>query len=423
MSNPRRIAVLTLLKIDNEGAYSNITINHILNENELDNKDRAFICALVYGVLDRRITLDYIIAKYVRIPLKKMAPFTLNVLRTALYQLMFMDKIPQSAAVNEAVKIIKSSKENRNSGFVNAVLRNFLRDKDILPEGDGVEDISIRYSCPSWMVESFIEDYGKKNAIFLLEEGIKIPPVTVRVNNIKSDNVTVKAELYKQGIKVSDGPIENSLILKKGLDIANLELYKQGAFYAQDIASQKAISVLAPKAGERVLDMCAAPGGKSFTMACLMGNEGEIVACDIHSHRVKLIDEGAKRLGHSIIKATLSDATHFNSELGKFDCVLCDVPCSGLGVIRRKPDIKYKPKSDLGELCELQYRILCNAVKYLKPNGRILYSTCTLRREENEKLVIRFQKEYNNFCKVEEATLMPHIDGTDGFYYALLKQE
>ena len=198
-------------------------------------------------------------------------------------------------------------------------------------------------------------------------------------------------------------------------------LYKNGMFYVQDLASQIAVSTLAPKEGERVLDMCAAPGGKTFTMAQLMKNKGEIVACDLYEARVGLIAESAKRLGLDIIKPIVCDASQFNEDLGKFDCILCDVPCSGLGVIRRKPEIKYKPQSDFCSLEELQYSILCNAVKYLKKGGRILYSTCTLRCAENEKLVIRFQKEYNNLNKVSEKTLMPHIDKTDGFYYALFK--
>ena len=197
--------------------------------------------------------------------------------------------------------------------------------------------------------------------------------------------------------------------------------YKNGFFHVQDLASQTAISVLAPKKGERVLDLCASPGGKSFTMAELMENRGEIIACDLYEQRVGLIADGAKRLGLDIIKATVNDATVYNEALGKFDCILCDVPCSGLGVIRRKPDIKYKPESDFVELEDIQYKILTTAVKYLKNGGRILYSTCTLRRAENENLVIYCQKEYNGFRKVCENTLMPHITNTDGFYYALLE--
>lgn len=421
MANPRKTAVSVLTKIEKDNAYSNITLKSFLNDTELTHEDIAFVSALVYGVLDRRITLDYVLSRFMKTPLKKTAPFTLNVLRTALYQIMFMDKIPESAAVNEAVKIIKKSKESRNAGFVNAVLRAALREETLLPEGDSANELSIRYSCPLWLVESFLKDYGLDTAKSLLEESLNAAPVTLRVNTVKTDICSLKSRLEDMGISSKEGEISNSLILDKGTNIAKNELYKNGFFHVQDLASQTAISVLAPKKGERVLDLCASPGGKSFTMAEYMENSGEIIACDLYEQRVGLIADGAKRLGLDIIKATVNDATVYNEALGKFDCILCDVPCSGLGVIRRKPDIKYKPESDFEELEDIQYKILTTAVRYLKKGGRILYSTCTLRRAENENLVIYFQKEYNGFRKVCENTLMPHINNTDGFYYALLE--
>ena len=421
MDNPRKTAVNILLKIEKEAAYSNITLASFFKDADLSKEDKALVSALVYGVLDRKITLDYVLSSFMKTPLKKTAPFTLQVLRTALYQIMFMEKIPDSAAVNEAVKLIKKSRENRNAGFVNAVLRSVLRTENLLPKGDTPQDLSVIYSCPLWMVESFINDYGKETAVKLLEESLKPAPLTIRVNTVRITAEKLKEELNAMSIVCRDGDMKNSLIIEKGMDISGNELYKKGYFYAQDLASQKAMNVLAPKSGEKVLDMCSAPGGKSFTMAALMENKGEIVACDLYEARVGLIEKSADRLGFNIIKPTVCDASEYNEDLGKFDCILCDVPCSGLGVIRRKPDIKYKTDNDFKELEELQFKILRNAVKYLKPNGRILYSTCTLRKAENEKLVIRFQKEYNGFCKMHEKCLMPHIDKTDGFYYALLK--
>lgn len=423
MANPRYIAVNVLLKIEKDSAYSNITLNGVFKENELSPADKGLVSALVYGVLDRKITLDYVLSKFMKTPLKKTAPFTLCVLRTALYQIMFMDKIPQSAAVNEAVKLIKKSRESRNAGFVNAVLRGVLRSDSLLPEGNSPEALSIRFSCPLWMVESFIKDYGTDTAIALLEESVKAPPTTLRVNTVKSDIDSLKAELENEGIVCTVGAVANSLIIEKGIDIPKSAAYKNGFFYVQDIASQTAVAALAPKPDERLLDMCAAPGGKSFTAACFMENKGEIVSCDLYEARTGLIADSAKRLGLDIIKTKTEDATDFDESLGKFDCILCDVPCSGLGVIRRKPEIKYKTECDLTELEDIQYRILCNAVKYLKKGGRILYSTCTLRKAENENVVIRFQKEYNTFNKAYERTLMPHIDRTDGFYFALLIDE
>ena len=340
MSNPRTVAVKALVKIEKDNAYSNITLNSIFKTVELKPVDKAFASALVYGVLDRRITLDWVLSQFMKTPIKKTAPFTLNVLRVALYQIMFMDKIPSSAAVNEAVKAVKSSKEARNSGFVNAVLRTVLREDIALPATDSVKDLSIRYSCPSWIIESFLKDYGKENTLALLEESLKTPPVTLRVNTTKTTAETLEKELLESGFETESTHLPNSLVLKNGADITSLESFKKGEFYVQDAASQTAVKTLSPKPFERVLDICAAPGGKSFTMACLMENKGEIVACDLYEQRVGLIKEGAKRLSLDIIKPETQDATVYNADLGLFDCMLCDVPCSGLGVLRRKPDIK-----------------------------------------------------------------------------------
>lgn len=423
MVNARRAAAEILFKIEKEGAYSNIAVASFFKSVSLTREDKALASALVYGVLDRKITLDYVLQKFMRSPLKKTAPFTLQVLRTALYQIMYMERIPDSAAVNEAVKIIKGSSQSRNAGFVNAVLRAALRSEITLPAGNTAKELSVSYSAPVKIAESFLTDYGADTARALLEESLKAPPLTLRVNTVKTDIATLQSALAELGISTERGLTENSLTVWGGMDIAENELYKKGHFYAQDAASQLAVSALAPKSGERVLDMCAAPGGKSFTAATLMQNQGEIVSCDLYEARVGLISRSAERLGLDIINTVTCDASEYREDLGKFDCILCDVPCSGLGVIRRKPDIKYKAELNYDELEQLQYKILCNAVKYLKKGGRILYSTCTLRRAENEGLVIRFLKEYNSFRKEYERCLMPHIDKTDGFYYALLRSE
>ena len=413
MANARKTAVKVLVKIEKEGTYSNLGVAEALKNSELNLQDKSLATAIIYGVLDRKITLDYILSKFLKTPINKTEPFTLMVLRSALYQIKYMDKIPESAAVNEAVKIMKSSKFSRNAGFVNGVLRSVLRTDVEIPKGDSAEDLSVRYSCPLWIVESFLKDYGLADTKALLEESLKPAPTVLRINTVKADISEIEKE-YE--IK------ENSIELTKGIDISNSELYKKGLVYAQDYASQRAVEILSPKSGDRVLDVCSAPGGKAFTMANLMGNKGEIIACDLYPHRVELIERTAKRLGLDIIKTAVADATRYNPKLGEFDCVLCDVPCSGLGVIRRKPEIKYNALPCLEELKNIQLSILRNAVKYLKKGGKLLYSTCTLRREENEKLVISFQKEYNDLCKVYEHTFMPHKDGTDGFYCALFEK-
>lgn len=418
MANARKLAVDVLLKIEKDGTFSNLAVADALKNTDLTSQDKTLATALIYGVLDRKITLDYILSKFVKNPLNKTEPFTLVVLRTALYQIEYMDKIPESAAVNEAVKIIKSSKFRRNSGFVNGVLRSILREKTTLPDGDSAFELSIRYSCPVSIVESFLRDYGVEDTKALLAESLKPAPTVLRVNTVKTD---INAVIGK--LKEFSNARDNSVELNKGMDITDSELYKKGFVYVQDYASQKAAETLNPQKGDRVLDLCAAPGGKTFTMACLMENKGEIVASDIYPHRVKLIEKSAERLGLDIIKTRVSDATVFDQTLGLFDCVLCDVPCSGLGVMRRKPEIKYTFQDDFSKLEKIQKEILCTAVKYLKKGGRLLYSTCTLRSAENENLVIWLKKEYNELQLISEKTFMPHKDGTDGFYCALLKKE
>ena len=419
MANARKTAVKVLLKIEKEGAYSNLAVAEALKNAELTPQDKALATALIYGVLDRKITLDFILSKFLKTPVSKTEPFTLAVLRTALYQIKYMDKIPESAAVNEAVKIMKSSKFGRNSGFVNGVLRSVLRTEVDLPQGDNAEDLSIKYSCPLWIVKSFLKDYGAEDTKALLEESIKPAGTVLRINTVKTDIEMVKSKLsdlpFKEG--------ENCLELVKGIDISKSELYKEGLVYVQDYASQKAVAILDPKKGDRVLDMCSAPGSKAFTMANLMENDGEIVACDLYPHRVELIEKSARRLGIKIIKSRVLDATEFDENLGQFDCILCDVPCSGLGVIRRKPEIKYTKSDDFGELENIQLAIVKNALRYLKKGGKLLYSTCTLRKAENEKLVNSLKKEYNDLYLISEKTFMPHKDGTDGFYCALFKKE
>ncbi len=420
MANPRKVAVKTLLKINNKKSYSNITLNAIFKDLDITPQDKALATAIVYGVLDRKITLNYVISNFSKTPINKMNPFTLEVLRVALYQIMFMDKIPDSAAVNEAVKLIKNSKESRNSGFVNAVLRNVLRAEELLPKGNSNFDLSIKYSCPCDIIESFINDYGLETTENLLIESLKPAPLTIKLNTLKTTIDTFK-EQFETEFKETD--LDNCLVLKNGFDISKNQLYKDGLFFVQDKASQKIISILNPKPNDRLLDMCAAPGGKSFSAGIMMQNKGEIVSCDLYEHKAKLIADGAKGLGIDIIKPKIADATIFDKNLGEFDCVLCDVPCSGLGIIRRKPEIKYKNFKEFDNLCDIQYKILQNSKNYLKSGGRLIYSTCTLRKSENEDIIMKFLSENKNFHLEYSHTFMPHKDNTDGFFVSLLLKD
>ncbi|MBE6728584.1 MAG: 16S rRNA (cytosine(967)-C(5))-methyltransferase RsmB [Ruminococcaceae bacterium] len=422
MANARKVAVSALMQIETDSAYSNITLNKVLSKYELSKEDRAFTSALFYGVLDRKITIDYILSKFIKKPLSKITPFTACVLRISVYQIKFMERIPESAAVNEAVKLVKGSKERFNASFVNAVLRNLLRNPVTLPLGEDVKSLSVRYSCPEWIVKSFINDYGIKTAVELLEHSLKAPPVILRVNTSRITSDKLIEKLGEEGITAQKTDISNALSVVGGIDVKGCKCYKDGLFHIQDTASQLSVSALDLKAGERVMDLCSAPGGKSFTMAEIMDNKGEILSFDLYESRVELIKNGAKRLGLSCIKAHTQDATVFNEELGLFDAVLCDVPCSGFGVLRRKPEIKYKPCEDLSELEEIQKKILENADRYLKSGGRILYSTCTLRHAENEMQVKAFLDKNADYELQYEHTYMPHTDNSDGFYCALFKK-
>ncbi len=422
MQNARKVAIDALLKVNNNLAYSNITLNNILKNAELSPADKQFATALFYGVLDRKITLDYVLDSLIKTPLNKVDSFTKEVLRTGLYQIMFMEKVPDSAAVNEAVKIIKSSKKRYNSGFVNGVLRSATRAEKLLPDGNSAHNLSVRYSCPEWIIESFIKDYSMDTAVSLLEETVKPASTFLRVNTLKTTTDELLSELENIGVNAKKADEADAIEILSGFAIENNELYKNGLFHVQDLSSQKCAKLLDTQKGERVLDICAAPGGKSFTLALLMENAGEIISCDLYENRTNLIAKGAERLGIDIIKTRVADATLYNKEMGEFDAVLCDVPCSGLGIIRRKPDIKYKTVVDFSELEKIQREILENAAKYVKNGGRIVYSTCTLRKNENEKQVEAFLEKHPEFKLKFMHTFMPHTDGTDGFFTALLSQ-
>lgn len=421
MSNPRKVTLNALLNVRNS-AYSNVTLNKILAEADLTAVDRAFVTACFYGVLDRTITLDYVISQHIKTSIKKVQPTALEILRLALYQIMYMDKIPNSAAVDEAVKLIKNSKYKHLSGFINGVLRNILRSEIVLPNSNDVKSLSVRFSCPEWIVESFITDYGVENAVALLERSLCSPPVILRVNTLKTDTLTLAERLKLENADVETLPFENALKVVGGIDVAKSKSYKEGLFHVQDIASQTAVKILSPLENENVLDICAAPGGKTFTMAQYMKNTGKIVACDLYEKRLQLIKVNAARLGITNITVLQNDATVNNDSFGEFDAVLCDVVCSGLGVIRRKPEIKYKDISEYADITAVQYKILENAASYLKPGGKILYSTCTLRKCENEGVVNAFLDKRSGFELKYQRTFMPHIDGTDGFYCALLQK-
>ncbi len=418
----RLLAYKILSKIEHDKAYSNITLESVLNNNEASSA--SFVRALVYGVLERKITLDYYLSKLLTQPIKKLNPSVLTILRLGAYQILYMDKVPVSAAVNESVKLSKKSKCGYASGLINSVLRKLSSNNiNIEKTNNKIYDLSIEYSCPESLVSQFISDYGYTYTEKILKSSIGSVPTYIRVNTLKITSEKLIEKLADEGITAKPcEEIANALEIVSGNSIFQSLCYKNGYFHAQDIASQRCIEKFSPVKGDIVFDMCAAPGGKSFTMAQIMENQGAIYSFDLYEHKIKLINDGAKRLGINIITSYVSDASVFNSNLPKADKILCDVPCAGLGVIRRKPEIKYKDFGFVDKLCELQYNILVNASLYLKDNGVLMYSTCSLSKKENEDVCKRFLSELKEFKNGGMTTVEP-FKNSDGFFFAKLIKE
>lgn len=442
MVNVRYIAHKVLYRVLCEDAYSAIAINHAVREEKLGGVDVSFLSALVYGVLERKLTLGYIVRQYSSIRLKKIEKKTLIVLYLGVYQLLYMDKVPDSAAVNESVKLCKQLKLYKSSGFVNAILRNMVRaDKTYrLPEKKELPRyLSILYSCPEEIVNELLAAYGEEAAEQILRGIIGRPPITVRVNTLKTDKATLRHALEARGIIVNDiSYLENSLSLGATGSLENIPEFRDGQFYVEDAASQLCCEMLGARPGERIADVCAAPGGKSLYAAIRMENRGAVYSYDIYEHKIRLIRENAKRLGISVIHTAIRDAS-LARELPECDRILCDVPCSGWGILRRKPEIRYKTETNIDNLTKLQYSILCMSIKNLPVNGVLIYSTCTLRRAENHELIRRFLKEHPDFTGeslalpygishvIEEEpyclTLLPGYYDTDGFFIAKLRRK
>lgn len=415
----RFLAYKILLNIERDKAYSNITVDSVLKNNEAVSA--PFVCQIVYGVIERKITLDYILSQFLTQPLKKLNPQVLTILRMGVYQIKFMDKVPDSAAVNESVKLVKKVKCAYASGLINSVLRKVSSNAIEYPNTDNkIFDLSIKYSCPEVLVKHYIDDYGLNDAENILKDSLGASPIFLRVNSLKCSAKQLIDELSNDGIQAElCADLDNAVKLTDGGAVFKSKAYKDGLFHVQDKASQICISKLAPNPDDIVFDMCASPGGKSFTIAEIMENRGKIYSFDLYEHRVKLISDGAKRLGIDIIHAQTGNSAEFNDKLPLADKILCDVPCSGLGVIRRKPEIRYKDFDFIDNLCELQYNILSCSAKYLKNTGTIVYSTCSLNKKENEEVCDRFLNNNPDFIKVDEyVTLMPHTNGTDGFFIA-----
>jgi len=429
----RDISASALTAFRKRNAWQDGYLRNKIRENNLSTRDAALATEIVNGVLQNMMLIDYYISHYSSVKFNKISPGILDILRMAIYQILFLDKIPDSAAVNDAVKRAKRNNP-RVAGFVNALTRKISAEKDKLPEvsGDADEVLSVRYSHPLWLVRELVSFYGREDAEKILRENNSRARMCARVNTLKlsEDELVCRNEGFEKGV------IENSILIKGAGSLVENEDFKAGNFYIQDAASQIAAQTLSVTPGSKVLDACAAPGGKSFFMAQCMENTGEITSCDIYEHKLELIKDGAKRLGVKIIRTKLSDASVFVPEFeAAFDYVMADVPCSGIGIIRKKPDIRYKDELELRGLPALQIKILENVSRYVKRGGYILYSTCTILPRENSEIVSEFLKRNSDFEEVQEytdirhiknqcgITLLPHLGGTDGFYMCKLRRK
>ena len=396
---------------------------------KLNEKDIGLISEIVYGTVTWKLTIDTILQKHSNIKINKISKWIKIILQIGIYQIVFLDKIPKSAAVNESVNLCKKY-GYKSVGFVNAILRKVdkIDYEELKNIKDNNERISKMYSMPEWIVKKLVKQYGiSKTEEICINSNLK-PTITIRVNSLKNTIEELKQKLDERGILWEDAQTPNFLHLKNMKNVSNLDLFKEGFFTIQDEGAGKIGVILNPKEGEKVLDACSAPGGKTTHLAELMENKGQIFAWDIHEHRVNLVKENAKRLGISIIEVDARDACGYDSKYeNKFDKILLDVPCMGLGVCKRKPDIKWqKNEEEINEIIKVQENILQICSKYLKHGGELVYSTCSILMEENEKIIEKFlEKEKSgttiHFEVICKTTILPNSQ-TDGFFICKLKK-
>lgn len=434
----REAALKVIASFRKNGAWSEQTLDSIIKRENLDRREAALASAICYGVLQNLYLCDHYIKSYSNIALSKIEPMVFDILRISVYQLLKMDRIPVHAVVNEAAELTKKYSHAKSAGFVNAILRRIAGNKEFpeMKEASGIEVLSVKYSHPLWLVEEFVRLLGMDNAKKLLEKNNEAVPVSIQVNTLKTDVKSVKHCFDELQIEYIETEEEGGFRLVKPGRLDDMKLFHDGCIYVQDEAARLAASVLDIKPGQFIIDTCSAPGGKSFAAAIKMGNKGKILSCDVHEKKLHLVDSGAKRLGIDIIETMKADASKQNDSLiEQADAVITDVPCSGFGVIRKKPEIRYKKVDEIARLPEIQLSILKNASKYVKSGGQLLYSTCTVLENENETVIKSFLKENGNFVlepfklpigngRAENGmiTLWPHIHGTDGFFICKMRK-
>lgn len=431
--NGRELALQALIRFRRDGAWPDL---YLKKEGEgLAANEMALASALTYGVLEQRALLDFYLQSFSKMPLKKIMPQVLDAMRISAYQLVFLQRIPASAAINESIKLVKKQANPRAASFANGVLRSLSRSLDDLPQPnfpDLGETLSVRYSHPKWLVDRLLQQVGAEACEAFLRENNTQPPVVLRVNTLKSSVPELLALL--PGTK--EHPyLPDALICESVRDYLRTDAFREGRFAVQDSASQLCVHALSPQPGETLLDLCAAPGGKSILAAQFMQCKGKILSFDLHQHRAELIRKSAEKMGITCLEPAAADSTVRNDRLlQSADCIICDVPCSGIGIIRKKPDVRYKSAADVDGLPSIQLQILLNALDYLKPGGRVVYSTCTVLEAENHgvlqaALALRKDCELEPFVlpgigEVNGAiTLWPQVHGTDGFFLARIKKK
>jgi 16S rRNA (cytosine967-C5)-methyltransferase len=424
MDKNRKTAYLALMDVEEKQSYSNLALNSRIEAGRPESP--AFVREMVYGVLENKIYLDYIIGRFVKTPVSGMKSSDRTVLRLGVYQMKFLDGVADYAAVNESVELAKKFCRGRE-GFINGVLRSLQRaGKEVeLPDRpvDEVRYLSVKYSYEPWIIELWLAQYDPVFAEELLAAGNRTPDLAVRVNFLKISRKDLKQRIVDAGYRAEDSLLCEAALRVEGTGLLGGALYESGLFSVQDESSMLAVDMLAPLPGETVMDVCAAPGGKALYIAEKMQNRGKVDARDIYEKKLSIINREAERLGISIVATRAWDAAGADSSMAeKADRVLVDAPCSGLGVIRRKPEIKYKKGAEIGGLPEKQLAILSASSKYLKPGGVLVYSTCTVSPRENQEVVRDFLKSNPAFVKEEERQLLPNVDDTDGFYVCRMKR-
>ena len=435
----RETALRVLISCRTNGAWADAALKAQLVRDGLDRADAALCSRIVYGVLQNQLLLDHYIGAYCSQRPDHLQPPLLDILRVGAYQILFLDKIPDSAAVNTSVELAKLFKRGQASGLVNAVLRKISQNKQTLPaipDRDPVRQLSIRYSHPRWLVKRLMALLGREETEAFLAADNGVAPLTVQVNPLKTTAEALTAELEGAGVSAKPHPwVPGCLELSGTGDLTALPAFREGKFLVQDPAARLVSLIAGVTPGQKVLDVCAAPGGKSFSCAFAMEDRGTILACDLHENKLKRVREGAARLGLTCVDTATADGRVFRPEWeGAFDTVLVDAPCSGLGIIRKKPDARYKKVDDLFALPVIQNDILSNAARYVRPGGVLVYSTCTILPEENGEVTDGFLADHPEFVRTPftlpapvgetdgQLTLWPQRHGTDGFYICRMER-